>query len=229
VYLARLLGDALHSRVQANPEKKITQSIGDEGNRRRGKYIIRQHHSWKPLEKDAPVIYLYRDPRDVAVSIMFYWGIKSLDKLFSHSGKAPKPLHPTLGWVTMMDSWGNTYREHVDVYVSYELILDYPSYGLKKIFEAILPPDDMPSDKKLKQAIKRQSFDARRAEISDAPPSKYPYGQTVQLKHMRKGIIGDWRNHFRRRHAKKVHKAWWPWLKLLGYETDESWWKKVRR
>jgi hypothetical protein len=24
----------------------------------------------------------------------------------------------------------------------------------------------------------------------------HPYGKTIQLKHLRKGIVGDWRNHF---------------------------------
>lgn len=128
-----------------------------------------------------------------------------------------------------MSSWVNDYEETFRVaFVTYESLLENPFLRLKKLFSAdIIPPEYLPNDEKLQKATIRQSFRTRRSEIKSANPNKYPYGQTIQLKHMRKGTVGDWKNHFKRKHAKIAHRAWWKWLLYCGYETDENWWEQV--
>ena len=64
------------------------------------------------------------------------------------------------------------------------------------------------SDEKLNRVIERQRFDAWK--------SKYPHS-------MRKGIIGDWRNYFTSPEAELMESLYGKEIRLLGYESDDSW------
>jgi len=48
-------------------------------------------------------------------------------------------------------------------------------------------------------------------------------GQTDQLSHVRKGIIGDWRNYFTDDHKKRFKESTGMLLIDLGYEHDSNW------
>lgn len=50
-----------------------------------------------------------------------------------------------------------------------------------------------------------------------------PPGQEDEDQHFRRGVAGDWRNHFTRRHATLFLECYPSLLETLGYEADDSW------
>jgi hypothetical protein len=44
---------------------------------------------------------------------------------------------------------------------------------------------------------------------------------------MRKGVVGDWRNHFNRDQAKRFNDHFGEFMIKQGYVEDLEWWKDV--
>ena len=68
----------------------------------------------------------------------------------------------------------------------------------------------------LEGVVKRQSFATRRKELASSG-SKYMYGETIQLKNMRKGIAGDWKNHFNPELEKLAEGYFGETMRRMGY------------
>ena len=75
--------------------------------------------------------------------------------------------------------------------------------------------------KNIAEVVDRQSFARRKANIT----KDMPYGDTIQHRLMRKGVAGDWRNHFTRELAREFHEYFFDTMKILKQEEDENWWK----
>lgn len=52
-------------------------------------------------------------------------------------------------------------------------------------------------------------------------------GQEDPKAHVRKGIVGDWRNYFTRRDGQIFSEETGPWLVKAGYEKHDSWWQEL--
>lgn len=215
-WLSRLLGDVLNCPIQSGLGNL---ALADEGFDRRGKYVIRQRHTRQPV--DGKIIIITRDPRDVFVSIMYYWQHKTLEGAFYRIGTKPGG---DWGISIFYDLWFNRYKKYVDVYTTYETLLKDTDKELARILQAL----DIDFNKgRIDGTVRRQAFNKRRKSIKNGASDALPYGKEIQLRNMRKGISGDWKNHFKRKHGKIVHEHLWEWMFRLGYEKDKSWWESL--
>jgi len=185
VWVSRLLGDALQSTVAARDGKR---SIGDEGLGRTGKYIIRQEHSDpSQFEEGEKIVLVIRDPRDVIVSAMHYWGIADIRKASQCVLQGEWPTPQVGGWIKLYNLWKVADYTHL---IRYEDLWHDPKEELQFMLES-LGEECIPN---INQVIARQCFDARKRKAQQFG-HKMPYGKEVQMRALRKGIIGDWTNH----------------------------------
>jgi hypothetical protein len=220
-WMSRLLGDVLDSPVMSGGNKP---ALADEGFDRSGDYVIRQSHLLrKEKPNGAKAVFVLRDPRDVAVSVMFYWQRKSLMKVISgmagiQSDIQSAPLHKSGGWINYVRRWLITEDSGLSDVVKYEdLSKDtYTTLGATLIWLSAKPV------KSIAEAVERQSFASRKKSIH----KDLPYGDTIQNRLMRKGVPGDWVNHFNRKQAKFFHEHFYDTMKVLEYENDPDWWKQ---
>lgn len=221
-WISRLLGDALNSPIGgAIHPRSGTRSkpLASEGEKRHGDYIIYPEHMAFDWSDGSTVVYIYRDPRDVIVSAYYYWGNSTMDHMVKVAIKGGWPYRG--GWKPMMDLWYT--QDNADFLVSYEELLGdaYPVMYriLSGLGEKIHP-------KNIRTSIENQSF-SKRTSMNDEQLDRLPYGRDVQKKLMRKGIVGDWKNHLNQDHCKFVHDECYELMNELGYENDPDWWKKI--
>lgn len=133
-------------------------------------------------------------------------------------------------WSEHISKWRNISRQLTDVrfvFISYEELRHNPSRALLYILSTLNLPE--PTHRRLEVAIERQSFKRLkkyfREETTDA---RIPFGRQFNLKFLRKGSVGDWKNFlsFRMGHMIKRHHG--EMLLELGYESDPHWYKKLR-
>jgi hypothetical protein len=217
-WLSRLLGDILDSPIagalvpgRKNPSKPLAA----EGANRKGGFFIQPEHmtavSWA---NGCPVVYIYRDPRDIIVSAHYYWEDFSIDHMIDAVifGRWPYAY----GWRKMVDLWYA--KDNADYYVSYEGLSRNPKSIIQDVLRIL---DAKVGDARINAAIDRQSFGKRKKTLNDA----LPYGVGIQNKLMRKGKIGDWKSHMNMEQRKRVHDGCYDLMELLNYEDDPEWWR----
>ena len=234
-WCSRLLGDALNSPVTGIKDAK---PLCEEGLDRPGKYVVRQLHL-KPVaikaggcEGDDPIpnaytfceqnwggekiIHIVRNPLDVCVSVKHYWDLSTVDDAFYAMANGTHPLVGVGAWADFVNRW---HEAHVPTHlVRYEDMLEDALHELLKML-FFLDPDGTVDSHHLSEVIERQSFDERVEHIKTSG-QKYNYGQTVQLKNMRKGEAGDWRRHFTQDLTLKATTHWS--LQMIRYAYIEK-------
>lgn len=221
-WLSRLLGDALNSPVTG---WKNAKPLSEEGLDRTGEYTIRQLHLRPMYDNDCKefmpsayranipawngekIIHIMRDPRDVAVSVYHYWDRPSIDDAVRVMLDGDHPLRTHGRWLSFVSEW----MAVTDVPVfswKYSDLVSNPYLSL--VMLSIFIEADISEDAIIK-AVDNQSFDAKKAHIA-AHGEQYNYGETIQLKAMRKGIVGDWQNHFS---VELAEKAWSYWGEFI--------------
>lgn len=208
---ARLLGEALNSPVTG---WEAAVPLATEGLDRIGEYTIRQIHL-RPIEgsiknpfiqsaveanrfgwQGEKAVYVKRDPRDVAVSAKHYWELDSIKTTITAMAYGDNPFRPFHAWSEFNLAWLDEIRlGFFPVYiVSFESLVKDRAFALFTLLHDMGLADYF--TKEIKTAYEAQSFENKRKEIEAEKDCKRPYGQTIQLKHMRKGIVGDWKNEF---------------------------------
>ena len=199
-------------------------------------------------------VYIYRDFRDVVISSFFYLhsgihenGIRkdkknSLKSIYFILRSDPKRLlleHTetiSRSWSDGVGSWSNHINTWQDfcsknpksniVFVSYEGLLNNTLETVKEIIEGIQLP--LPPEHHLKEAIRRQSFQKQKSffqEISNDTDA--PFGKDFNIKFLRKGIAGDWKNFFTKEMGEIVEEYHGEMLRKLGYVKDSKWYQKL--
>lgn len=200
IWLSRLIGDVLNSPVRSYDWRT---SLADEGYERTGPYLIRHRHS--PPNKvpvAAPLVFIYRDPRALAVSRAHYWG-RDLDKAVQEVAEE---------WPRYTRAWLKSKRPRVAV-TSYENLSADTGAELADILERLhTPPVRLISD-----VVQRQSFESRVKMTAEA--KHFPFKQLVtQRRLLRKGEVGDWRNHLSAEQERRIVEQCGELMEELGYE-----------
>lgn len=205
-WLIHLLCDVLDATQMNKPgdERKVW---GDTGT---SPYIVSKQHvpAWDWPPKDMPqgkLVVTTRDPRDVAVSAYFYRKtkgsmIKDMATLWNQGWTLDDYLSPYLGQNGI-----------ADVVTRYEWLKQDTVGELRRIVKALTAreaPDEI-----LRTAVKRQSLTNMRAE----------HGSHF----VRKGIVGDWQNHFTREIGQEFDRHLGEFMLKYGYIDDRSWWQHL--
>lgn len=226
-WLTRLLADVLNCPSGGSTPEQDEKEIATEGYDRPGKYIVRKGHfrlvdnnieagrfrtvdnkivpephrlNWQNVTNEL-LVFLYRDPRDICVSGAWHWRTTPqafLDRMIK-------------GDIARCGRWDYYCQQHLEnkctiVEVSYEELLKDTFNELKSIIEYL--GVEMPYDNWIKQAIERQSFKIKSAGMTE---------QEMRKNNMRKGITGDWRNHFTPAMNNKIWLEFGWMMERLGY------------
>jgi len=181
------------------------------------------------------LIYVYRDPRDVVVSMSRYFALPGLNGLL---GRALKRIpvvsvvyRRTLGsrkrrleyWTDVLIQgrteigWlGTPWGRHVSGYLDEELGLAVRYEDLKRdaLREARRIADYLGierSDEELEEAIRRQSFDVKKRQFLER-------GDEARAAFLREGRSGGWKEGLGEENAARIDAALGPLLDRLGYE-----------
>jgi hypothetical protein len=85
-----------------------------------------------------------------------------------------------------------------------------------------------PPDHKIETAVDRQSFKNKKKYLEGlADDVIIPRGKEFNVKFMRKGISGDWKNFLSPKMARKINKAAGGSLLKYGFEEDPDWYRKL--
>ncbi len=199
------------------------------------------HNHWMFSPRLRRVFYLYRDGRDVMVSFYFYrmrnvqqhpnspfnrrvraryeqtFGVNfDPDDIWSHLPafielEMRKPMNARINWPTHIAQWCFPRRDNI-AYVSYEELLAEPFEAMTRCISKFI--DEPIDEQRLQATIDRYSFD-RMAGRSRGVEDRSSF--------LRKGVAGDWRNHFSRQAAEVFDRFAGQTLIDLGYERDRSW------
>lgn len=199
------------------------------------------HNHWRYSPRIRRPFYLYRDGRDIMVSYYFhrmrriaadddasdrrfkliYEGLFGkgydpqdvrtyLPRFIEHEFKHPRGSRLT--WTQHVDNWYDPdTRPHV-AYLSYEQLLTDTHATLKRAVE-LLGRREI-EDWRVAMAVEKFSM----AKQTGRKP-----GQEDRTSFIRKGVAGDWLNHFTKESAEVFRDLAGDTLIRLGYEQDHTW------
>jgi hypothetical protein len=184
---------------------------------------------------DIRVLCIVRDLRDQAVSRMFHlkrdeshaWQplVKGMSKdealMLSIEGHPPQDDLPALpgvlSWRKLTHGWLTGELEPIRL--RYEAVVADTAREMSQLFECldIVMPQGL-----LKAIIRRNRFERLTVGRKFWQQGRGP-GQENPTSHFRKGIVGDWRNHFNQDHRQRFKELAGDWLVEMGYEANLEW------
>jgi hypothetical protein len=182
---------------------------------------------WKLVARPADRAFaVIRDPRDIVVSLVYSVSLShtpsAITLLLRDPLAAANPTHRLqIGmflfaqWAEYLRSWRDA-ADHTNVLLArYEsLLTDLPG-ELRRLF-AFLEWD-----------IPAGVVEAVAAENSFQQRSGRRPGEQNEFSHRRKGIAGDWKNHFDRGLGELFENSFPGLLTDLGYENGNEWWRSL--
>ena len=238
-WITRLLGDVLNCKtggsLPAEDKKEIaTEVYGDADiTVRKGHFVlmdtvasspvIKPHRlQWKGLRKrNHKVVLVVRDPRDIAVSGAFHWKVP-VSSFLMDMIKGTNGMRTMGSWNIFMHEWLAKYKKFDAIIVRYEDILQGPASFEKLLTDLRF----FVNNKMIAESYERQNFKNRITDIVQNGHN-YNLGKAFNLRFMRKGIVGDWRNHFTRADALDTETHFGELLSYFNYESDPLWWKNI--
>ena len=230
-WLTRLLGRALDSRTGGCMPQLDNTEPATEGLDRPGPWVVRKGHfalldarggevvpsehvlSWRNLTHGR-VAFIVRDPRDIAVSASYYWSSgrsreRNLAIFIEQMGMGKRFNLPP--WQDYVEDWLER-RFDFSLVLYEDLLLDTHGETMRILHEMGLHPS--PQD--VEKAVAFEQFSCRRKDI-EATQDRLVLGRKYHLKLMRKGVAGDWRNHFTPGLTELAHRFFGPMMSRLGY------------
>ncbi|MBQ0841256.1 MAG: sulfotransferase domain-containing protein [Gammaproteobacteria bacterium] len=179
--------------------------------------IIKTHELFKPKYKR--VVYIVRDGRDVAVS--YFYHLKKFNRLRADTTFSDFLLAFIDGELDSIGPWGEHVNGWLDgakdlILIRYEDMLTNPECVLENVVKfcglefdkkKILDSVKTYSLEELKKIETRQFYDVK--ELATSDPKIYFF---------RKGVAGDWANHFNEEDSIKFNKSFFKTMNRLGYE-----------
>jgi hypothetical protein len=173
---------------------------------------------------------MMRDPRDQTISRLFHirrdpthaWHQRFQDMSNDQAlmacieGRADR-LPGTIDMINMTRSW--LYQEGKALCVKYESLKSNPEEELKRVLRYLKLEDD---DSLIRAIVDRNRFERLSVGRKFWKVAREP-GQEDIRSHVRKGVIGDWRNYFRETHIQCYKELAGDALIELGYEKDSNW------
>jgi len=187
-----------------------------------GDYVVRKTHlRSEEWDGNGKMVFIQRDPRDVAVAAMFYWSHvvspsnAGLTRVINSMTRKDWQVHPH--FIVIYHNAG-AYKDFVRGWMQddraiktrYELLHTRWKEELRRIVKEITGVRC--SGNHIERSYKRQRFDRW--------ASKYPHS-------MRKGVVGDWKNYFRRNHGKLMAEHLNGLMLEQNYITSPDWWKEL--
>lgn len=157
----------------------------------------------RALFPKSKLIVIYRDGRDVVTS----------DKFFTrdYGGKPFDFREAALAWRRDMEAHLKHAERHPVFACAYEKLLGDGATVIKELFQFLDLPHD---DRTLQDLLERSSFRFYAGRER---------GQEDRKRFYRKGVAGDWKNHFSDEDKRAFKEAAGDMLVKLGYEKDFSW------
>jgi hypothetical protein len=187
--------------------------------------ILKSHECFDPRYKR--VIYVVRDPRDVAVS-NYHWEMKQRSMADSYPieefvPRFMEPIYwPRLGsWGEHVTSWLST-REGKQGFLllRYEDMLANPERALEKVARLL---DIDPVAERLARAAELSSADRMRRLEEDQGSKWVQTKYTRQDKQfVRKAASGDWTTKLPAESVRAIEAAWGDIMKTLGYRLSSE-------
>jgi hypothetical protein len=184
-------------------------------------YVTREQFESVAIPKDSRWFVVIRDLRDTLVSA--YFSIKHSHQMTTdHELRSRGHLHAMSvgdGMLHLIDVWlperaamQRSWIGGPDHILKYEDLLQSDEEILERV---LLGHCRLPVNReKLREALFANRFEAR---------SGRKLGQEDVSSHERKGIAGDWKNHFTDKIAKAFKERFGELLVATGYETDSRW------
>lgn len=218
-WFSQMLSDYLQVDFPRNRPPKLTVSV------------IQGHFSYSSLFRKP--IYFVRDGRDVMVSYYFYSLfttdrpnqrlveatrdalpfddyediVKNLPAFIEF--KFERPRYPRFTWSESVNDWAD---KNVPI-VRYEDLLAQPVETMSRVIQRISGVSFIDRER-LQQIVQKYSFEAQ---------TKRRPGEENVKSFLRKGVAGDWRNHFSLEARQLFAHYAGAQLIQLGYESDNSW------
>ncbi len=239
-WITRLLGDVLNCKtggsLPSEDKNEIATEVYGEDTHitiRKGHFVLldtvarlpvtKPHRlQWKALRpKNHKVVLMVRDPRDTAISGSFYWKV-SVRSFLNDMIKGTNGVRSMGPWNVFMKEWLAKYKKFDAIIVRYEDMLQ----GANSLEKLLNDLGFFVNNKMIAESYERQNFKNRVADIR-RNGDNYKLGKALNLFFMRKGVAGEWQNHFDREDAKKAESHFGDLLRHFDYEQDPFWWKKI--
>lgn len=178
----------------------------------------------RKLFPESKIVRLVRDGRDVLTSGTYDWLLKDAHGSPRYAyfiEKRPIVLKRFFD-DAVIEKWANNWKETIDAFqvpadanLSYESMKSDLAGQLKTIFKTVGTRDVAADDEAAiaaTEATRFQSVTGRSAGDSSSPTAK-----------ARKGVAGDWKNHFTRRDGQLFHEIAGDALIKMKYAADASW------
>lgn len=184
--------------------------------------VIASHKSFFPYYPS--VVYLVRDPRDVAIS-RYYLMLKrgafdddyQLDDFVRFSfvtGKVDEQ-RKAAGWVDHVLSWLIMRAGRPNfLLMRYEDLRSDTVGELGRLASFLKLKTD---ESRLVRAVEMSSTERMR-ELDRKRPATWLRGTRRDLPFVRKGVVGGWKSQLSESSVNAIESAWWPLMKILGYE-----------
>lgn len=203
-WLGRLLADVLGCEYNSFDGEQ-----GDwPGERTPAPYLIRKTHALETPDNER-TIFIYRDPRAVAVSLMFYCGFRDLIAAIDAMSIGIDRLGVG-GYDQFMATWWNTGKAASEI--RYYALHTRPSEALRGIIERVIHADY--AEEVYLRAIARQGIQQAQRRYQDTH-------------HLRQGKVGDWRNHFTREAGRLMQERYGSLMRRQGYIDRSDWWESL--
>lgn len=230
-YLTRLLGDVLNSPTGGSTpaedkNEPATWKIDRPGNYivRKGHFIVvddRQNqavvkpHRMNPryLKSNQKVICVFRDPRDIAVSMSHYWGlpvdhaITQMRTGTGHCRLCGNWSVYTKGWVDLVKSnWQVTFTTFESLRLdTFMTLLSLCSFVGEDV-----------SAKQIAGAVERNTV-ANTKKFVEENIDNIPLSLETNQRLVRRGETGEWRSHFDNGMNDTIWAYFGDMMRLLGY------------